>query len=252
MRIAAIYDIHGNLPALESVLAAIEAIGVDSIVVGGDVIPGPMPNECVSRLRALSTPTSFLSGNGEREVLEMLAGEKSRHPKQIQEVLRWVGEELLPDHLSTIATWPTSVEIEHPELGRVLFCHATPKSDSDIFTPLTPEPALTALFEAATADVVICGHTHVQFERHIASTRVVNAGSVGMPFDDPGAYWLLLGIAIEFHHTEYDLPGAADRIRATRYPMATQFAEENVVSPPKAKTMIEALERAALNSTQGA
>jgi len=79
---------------------------------------------------------------------------------------------------------------------------------------------------------VICGHTHMQFDRMIGSTRVVNAGSVGMPFGAPGADWLLLGPDVELRHTAYDLTAAAERIRASHYPQAEDFAARNVLQPP--------------------
>ena len=78
-------------------------------------------------------------------------------------------------------------------LGEVLFCHATPRSDVEIFTRLTAEERLFDAFDGVTTPIVVCGHTHMQFDRMIRGIRVVNAGSVGMPFGEPGAYWLLLG-----------------------------------------------------------
>jgi predicted phosphodiesterase len=83
----------------------------------------------------------------------------------------------------------------------VLFCHATPRNDVDIFTERTPEARLVEIFADVDADVVVCGHTHTQFERTIAGKRVVNSGSVGMPYEEaPGAYWLL---DLEPQHTDY-------------------------------------------------
>lgn len=125
----------------------------------------------------------------------------------------------------------------------VLFCHATPRDNNEIFTRLTPDRRLRSAFEAADASVVICGHTHMQFDRTIGDLRVVNAGSVGMPFGEPGAYWALLGPGIELRHTAYDLVDATERIRATAHPQA---AELEVLQPPTASKMLEVLEAAAL------
>jgi hypothetical protein len=86
----------------------------------------------------------------------------------------------------------------------------------------------------------------MQFDRTIGETRVVNAGSVGMPFGAPGAYWLLLGPGVELRHTPYDLAKAAGRIRATQYPQAEAFAERNVLEPPSEEKMLEAFGRAEL------
>ena len=97
-----------------------------------------------------------------------------------------------------------------PHLGSVLFCHATPRDDNEIFTSRTAETILLPIFDAANADVVVCGHTHMQFDRMVGKTPVVNAGSIGMPFGTPGAHWLLLGPEIELRHTNYDERTQAD------------------------------------------
>lgn len=125
-------------------------------------------------------------------------------------------------------------------LGKVLFCHATPQNPDDIFTRLTPEDRLVSIFAEADADVIICGHTHMQFDRVIGRRRIVNAGSVGMPFGDPGAYWLLLGPKVEFRRTEYDLESAAARIRKTQYPDGEEFAARHILHPPSEEEMLAA------------
>jgi predicted phosphodiesterase len=139
-----------------------------------------------------------------------------------------------------LATWRNTLCLEVSGLGRVLFCHATPKNPNDVFTRLSPEDRLVSIFAESDADVVVCGHTHMQFDRPIGRLRVVNAGSVGMPFGDPGAYWLLLGPEVEFHRTEYDLEMAASRIRQTHYPEAEEFASRNVLLPPSEEKMLRA------------
>ncbi len=127
-----------------------------------------------------------------------------------------------------------------------MFCHATPRNDTEIFTRLTAEERLQPIFQGADAAVVVCGHTHMQFDRTIGGIRVVNAGSVGMPFGEPGAYWLLLGPEIELRHTPYDLAKAAERIRATKYPQAREFAERNILQPPTEAEMLQAFGKAEL------
>lgn len=247
MRVAAIYDIHGNLPALEAVLLDIRRAGVEYVVVGGDVVPGPMPRETIFRLTELETPIQFIQGNGEREVLALIAGsEPATVPQPVLEVTRWVGRTILPEQARFLDSWPQTLGLEIPGLGQALFCHATPRSDSELFTRVTPEERLLSVFEPAGVPLVICGHTHMQFDRRIGGTRVVNAGSVGMPFGEPGAYWLLLGADIELRHTPYDLTVAAERIRATDYPQADEFAENNVLRPPSEAEMLDLFERTAL------
>ncbi|HTG35804.1 MAG TPA: metallophosphoesterase family protein [Thermoanaerobaculia bacterium] len=240
MRVAAIYDIHGNLPALEAVLQDIRQAGVDRIVVGGDVLPGPMPRETITFLLGLDIPVQFIRGNGDREVLAHKAGvETGALPEQVREVLRWTARQLDPEQERWLAGWPATLRIEIGGLGEVLFCHATPQSDTEIFTRLTPEESLLPVFGGLDVPLVICGHTHMQFDRMIGRVRVVNAGSVGMPFGEPGADWLLLGPGVELRHTPYDLAKAAERIRGTKYPQAQEFAADNVLRPPSEREMLE-------------
>jgi len=240
VRVAALYDIHGNLPALEAVLDEIRAEGVDQIVVGGDVVPGPMPAECMSTLLAQSIPVHFIYGNGERDVAAMRRGEDAlRVPERIHEVMHWTGRELAPEHLAAFDAWPLTVTLDIAGLDKVMFCHATPHDEFEIFTRLTPEKLLRPLFDSLDIDLVMCGHTHMQFERNIGGVRVVNAGSVGMPFGDPGAYWAMLGPDLDLRRTSYDLLAASERISATAYPQADEF---DVMRPASEKQMLELLE----------
>jgi predicted phosphodiesterase len=246
-RIAAIFDIHSNLPALEAVLEDIRRAGVDGIVVGGDVLPGPMPVETIAALVALDIPTQFIHGNGDREVLaSMRGGDSGAVPEQAREALRWVALQLGPEHEQVLASWPPTLNVEVDGLGEVMFCHATPRNDTDVFTRLTPEAPLLQVFDGVGARVVVCGHTHMQFDRMVGGIRVVNAGSVGMPFGEPGARWLLLGPDVEMRQTRYDLEQAAKRIRATGYPQAESFAATNVLQPPTEAEMLETFTRAGL------
>jgi len=240
MCVAVIYDIHGNLPALEAVLQEIRQEKVDHIFVGGDVLPGPMPRETVERLRDLDAPTHFIYGNGEVAVLQQMAGNEPKAvPQTYRPVIRWTAEQLHREHQEWLSTWPKTLILEIPGLGSVLFCHATPQNENDIFTRLTPDDRLLPLFEELTAATVVCGHTHMQFARTIGHTRVVNAGSVGMPFGKRGAHWLLLGPDIQFRHTAYDLANAAERVRRTDYPQAEDFAARNILNPPTEQEMLE-------------
>ena len=135
-----------------------------------------------------------------------------------------------------------------PPLGQVLFCHATPRSDSEIFTRATPEETLRPVLDGSGAALVVCGHTHMQFDRKVGATRVVNAGSVGMPFGEPGAFWLLLGPEVELRRTSYNLEAAAQLVRASSYPLAEEFAARDILSPRSEKEMLELFARAELRS----
>src|SRR6266513_2100396 len=251
MRVAALYDIHGNLPALEAVVQDIRQADVDQIVVGGDVVPGPMPRETLRSLLELDVPTHFIHGNGELAILAQMAGARTgsvtywgttsgaRPTASIVEIYRWTAAQLHPEFEPVLARWPKTLQLEIDGLGQVLFCHSTPRSETEGFTRLTAEDRLLPLFEPIQVAVVVCGHTHMQFDRMSGRTRVVNAGSVGMPFGEPGAYWLLLGPDIQLRHTRYDLAKAAEHIRASTYPQAQDFAAHNVLQPRSEKEMLE-------------
>lgn len=240
MRIAAIYDIHGNLPALEAVLLEIAQAKVDQIVVGGDVVAGPMPRETLACLLNLGIPVQFIKGNADREIVAQMAGEDAGAvPEHVLAIVRWVAQQLEPEQVQTLANWPPTYQAEVEGIGKVLFCHATPHNDTDVFTRLTPEAHLLPIFADVPAALVVCGHTHMQFDRVIGKVRVVNAGSVGMPYGEPGACWLLLGPGIEFQRTRYDRMAAAAAIRATNYPQAEDFAAHNVLQLPSEAEALE-------------
>ncbi len=246
MRIAALYDIHGNLPALECVLEELQRVPVDQIVVGGDVLSGPMQVACLERLSALSAPVHYLMGNSDREVIAKRHGDESKKlPPFALDMLRWSARQLAPEHEHWIAGWPKTVTLQIPGLGRVLFCHATPRDDNEIFTARTDEARLLPIFDAAKADVVACGHTHMQFDRKIGKTRVVNAGSIGMPFGPPGADWLLLGPDVDLRHTNYDRESARRRIAGTGFPNVPEF---DMLNPPAAEMMLELYSKAELKA----
>ena len=246
MRVAALYDIHGNLPALEAVLDEIDQLNVTDVVVGGDVVPGPMPREVLAALLNLDRPVHFIHGNCEVAVLAELEGKDSGVPEQARAAMRWTANQLDASEARTLASWPKTLPMPIAGVGNVLFCHATPRNENECFTRNTPEERLVPIFEGHGASLVVCGHTHMQFDRTVGSVRVVNAGSVGMPFGEPGAYWLLLGPDVQLRRTSYDLAGAAARMRETTYPDAANFAERFVVHPASEATMLEIFSRAEL------
>jgi putative phosphoesterase len=189
---ATLYDIHGNLAALEAVLA--EVPDEATIVVGGDICAGgDEPAETLERLRALGERVVWVRGNADRE---LTPSEPGLAPPELLDATRAA---LTEEQIAFLHGLPPTVQI-----GRVLYCHATPRNDLDVFTERTPEERVAFVFEGLDADVVVCGHTHIQFEREIAGRRVVNSGSVGAPYEDAaGAYWTL---DLEHRRTEY--PGA--------------------------------------------
>jgi putative phosphoesterase len=207
VRVAALYDIHGNLPALDAVLAEVEA---ELIVVGGDFAAGPWPSETIERLRELGDRVRFIRGNADRELTEPPRPAVAGGPPAA--VMEWVRDRLSDDQVQFLATLPLTETIEVDSLGAVLFCHGTPRDDDEILTRISPEERWREAIAGVGADVVVCGHTHVQFERIVDGVRVVNAGSVGMPYEDEqGAYWAVLGPDVDLRRTPYpavDIQGA--------------------------------------------
>lgn len=245
MRVAALYDIHGNLPALEAVLHELRREGIDRLVIGGDVVPGPMSSESVDRVLNLGVPTDFVRGNGELAALAERTGSPSGVPEPYRDVVRWSGESLTPEQADAIAGWPRTVLLRIPPLGDVLFCHATPRNENEIFTKLTREERLLEIFRGLDVAMVVCGHTHMQFDMMVGGTRIVNPGSIGMPFGAPGADYVLLGPGVDLKHISYDLEGAAGRIRQTAYPKAEDFASRNLLHPPSEQQILETYAQAA-------
>ncbi|ACZ39698.1 MAG: metallophosphoesterase family protein [Sphaerobacter thermophilus] len=237
MRVAAIYDIHGNLPALEAVLTEIEQDGVDLIVVGGDVAAGPMPGATIDRLMSLGPRARFVRGNADREMVaawDRQAGSPDLGTASpLERISAWAAGHLTRAQRDFLASFDEQVVITINGLGTVRFCHGSPRGDEEVITVATPGTRLRAILTGVTDDVVVCGHTHMQFDRWQHGTRVVNAGSVGMPYEGvPGAYWVVLGPGVEFRRTPYDAERAAEQIRATGFPGVEEFVRGNILAPP--------------------
>jgi len=227
LRIAALYDIHGNLPALEAVLAEVRLAAIDAIVVGGDVLPGPMPRECLDLLNSTGIRTEFIHGNGESAAIEALKGGMlDAVPAAFRDWIRWSASQLADEQVKQVTAWPSTIQLELDRLGSALFCHATPRNDTEIVTRLSPDEHVRTLFSSANTAVAVCGHTHMQFDRTVGPLRLINAGSVGIPFGEPGACWLLLGPEVQLRHTTYDFDAAAKRVRATQFPGAEGYAKQ--------------------------
>ena len=222
MRVAAISDIHGNLPALEAVLADIEREEVDQIVVAGDSVSGPWPAEVFDLLDAAGA--RFVHGNADRtEEVERFSAEQAS----------WNVERLGSNRIAEVVAWPLTLELEVDGLGSVLVCHSTPVADTPVYTRITPDEELLALLGPIDEDVLVCGHTHMQYDRMLSSgLRVVNPGSVGMPYEGTrGAYWALLGPRVEFRRSEYDVEACIGAIEAIGAPV-DERAVAYLLNPP--------------------
>ena len=225
MRVAALYDIHGNFPALEAVLAEVEREGVDAIVVGGDIAAGPpQPREVVELLRSLPN-AHCIRGNADR----------LRDPEYTgDDGLDWLLERLDDEQADWLVGLPFSVVLDD-----TLYVHATPVDDRTIVTELTTDEKLAGLLCDVEEARVVAGHTHMQLERRVGEKLFVNAGSIGWPYEGrAGAYWAILDDGVEFRRTDYDRDRAAELIRTSGHPRAEEVAAENIlVSPPRAEAL---------------
>jgi predicted phosphodiesterase len=211
MRVAVLNDIHGNLPALDAALAEVDRAGVDAIVVGGDLVWGPMPGETLDRLVALGDRARFVMGNADRDVVEAFDGNAPEH----EAVSRYCAGRISRRQRDFLAGLPPAVVIDVDGLGDTLFCHGSPRSDTERITTATADRRLRRILEGVDESLVVCGHTHRQFDRRIDRWRVVNAGAVGLPYEGrPSAFWALLGREVELRCTDYDIDDALRVFRA--------------------------------------
>jgi predicted phosphodiesterase len=247
MRVAALYDIHGNLPALDAVLGEVAGAGVDAYVIGGDVAPGPMTVEVLDRLAALDGPVFYVMGNGDRELVERFdagpAADEADEP--IAQINAWCAARLRPEHRDLLAGFQPQVTLDLDGLGPTLFCHGSPRGDTEIITSLTGEDRLGAMLAGVAEATVLCGHTHRQFDYVRAGKRVINAGAVGMPYEGRrGAFWALLGgPGVELRETGYDVERALERFRATGCPGIEEALRASLVEPADPDWVADLFER---------
>jgi predicted phosphodiesterase len=199
VKVAALYDVHGMPWALEAVLAELEA---DAIVFGGDLLDGPAPDRALELAR--SVDSQFVRGNCERAPSD------------------WDRKLLSEADLQWLAAQPLTRRFDG-----VLYCHAAPDDDMPITTVFTPDETLVERFGSGT---FVIGHTHHQFDRRVGDLRVVNAGSVGMPFEgEVAAFWtLVVDGEPQFRKTAFDVERAIREIEASGWPTAAAFVAENL------------------------
>ncbi len=186
MRIALISDIHGNLIALEAVLADIARVGVDRTICLGDVAAlGPQPHEVVARLRSLGYPSVL--GNHELNLIDPQFFNRYRvtYMPRVLEAIAWCAARLDEEDLAYLHTFRPSLEVPLGKGDTLLCVHGSPRSPMEAILATTPSVHLDAMLAGHRATVVACGHSHIPMVRRHNVTLIVNAGSVGQPFDRP-------------------------------------------------------------------
>ena len=214
-RMALVYDVHGNLAALEAVLAAARAEGITTVVCGGDVaLFGAHPAECVGLLDSCGNGKIAIRGNCDRYLADPPAA-----PEDELEVVQWTREALGEELVARLGALPAAVSIESHD---ALVVHASPRSDEDVILPKTPREDVTAMLAGASQPLIICGHVHIQYRRTIDGVELVNPGSVGLPLDgDPRAAWAVLEDGhVGFRRTAYDVAGVIAELEQIGHPTA--------------------------------
>ena len=213
MDVLALYDIHGNVDALEAVLADPRAQDPDLVLVGGDSVPGPFAGATLARLEAL--PARWIRGNGEREVAEAVGAPEPADDDLAAITAALTAKELGEARSRELGGLPLTLELDG-----VLYCHASPRRDDEILTRLSPDHRWADALDSVETAVVVGGHTHQQDDRLVGRVRFLNAGSVGLPYEGDGAArWLWVSDGVpELRRTAYDAAAAGARILAAGWP----------------------------------
>jgi predicted phosphodiesterase len=207
VNVLALYDIHGNIDALDAVLADPRAANPDIVLIGGDVVPGPFARATLDRLAGLDA--RWIRGNGEREVAEAIDGPEPDPADAARVTAKLTLDEIGPEAARGLGKLPLTVEIDG-----VLYCHATPRRDDEMVTRISAPARYAAVLEGVSARTVIAGHTHQQHDIAVGEIRFINAGSVGMPYEGDGAarwVWIADGEP-ELRRTGYDSLAAGRRM----------------------------------------
>lgn len=236
-QIALIGDVHGNLPALEAVLTHAREQGIDILWNAGDYVGyGAFPDQVVRRLRkeeALS-----VVGNYDLKVLKFKRKrdkwQASKHPLKFR-AFQWTYDNLSKTSRKYLRSLPREIRLEF-EGKQVLITHGSPVSNEEPLTRYTPEPRLRELAKIASADVVLCGHSHQPFSKEVDGVCFINMGSVGRPDDgDPRTGYAVLDFGpeltdVRFFRLAYDVDRAVAEIRARGLPEA--FAQMTLQGRP--------------------
>ena len=215
MDVLALYDIHGNVDALEAVLADPRARDPDAVVIGGDAVPGPFAAATLDRLEALTAEVRWIRGNGEREVAEAVGGPEPAVDGLAAVTAAITAAKLGAERSGALGGLPLTVELDG-----VLYCHASPRRDDEMLTRISAPGRWEEALSGVEAAVVVGGHTHQQDDRSVGGRRFLNAGSVGLPYEGDGAarwLWVTDG-APEPRDTPYDSAGAGRRMLEAGWP----------------------------------
>lgn len=235
MRIAVISDIHGNVPALEAVLADSGRQAVDAMVCLGDLaFKGPMPGEAVARIRNLGIPC--VHGNTDLMLLTQTNLTPTRHLPAGTEIpaaqvpyLRWHVERMGSDDLQYLASLPFDHTLKADGV-QIQFVHATPQDCVAAIRPLDPPEAVSARVKHLEADWLVMGHVHLPFVFRCSGKTLINPGAVGFSLDrDWRASYAILDTArgaVTLQRVEYDQAAVLETARERAFPFGTEWYRE--------------------------
>jgi putative phosphoesterase len=237
LRVGLISDLHGNLPALDAVLAELEGETLDQLVCLGDVAVGPYPAETIARLRGLECQT--VRGNWDDWLAHGIPHLDGDHGARLTEQGRWWGERLSAADRAYLDALPKTLEVLFD--GGSLYCfHGSPRSHSDVIHPETTDAALREMLGERPEPLLAGGHTHIQFARPYGSAILLNPGSVGLPFERwpptggtrvlPWAEYAVLEsrdgeVSVDLRRVDYDVRPLLEATLASGVPHAKWWVE---------------------------
>jgi len=193
-----------------------------------------MPVQTIECLRGLGDAVRFVLGNSDREMVEAFDAGAQAPPgdELLDRWTHWAAQRLERSHRDFLASFAPKVAVEIDGLGPTLFCHGSPRSDSEIITALSGEDRLAPMLGGIEERTIVCGHTHRQFDRRVLGKRLINAGSVGIPYEGvPGAFWCLLGPDAQQRRTEYDIGVALRTMSESGLPELDEMFKESLLEP---------------------
>jgi predicted phosphodiesterase len=244
-RFGVIADVHGNLPALEAVIAELDREELDGLVCLGDIAVGPQPSEALARVRALGCPV--VKGNWDDWFSDGIPSADDEIGQKLVEIGEFWVAQLSAEELAVLRGLPTTVELDLGDGETALCFHGSPSSNEEGIYSVTPDAVLDEMLGDAGAPVLLCGHTHLQMLRRLEYAMVVNPGAVGLPFSQwaphtiaiaPWAEYAILShddgrLHVDLRRTTYDVAAMLSMSRASGMPHAEWWADCWQLDPPR-------------------
>lgn len=248
-KLAVLADIHGNSVALRAVLSDLARQGgADAIIILGDLaVFGPDPVGVLNLLRQLSS-AFYVRGNTDRYLTE---GNYPGQPHgtdwqaQVLDSFPWTARALGRSGLNFLASLPARQLLRLSPQHTILAVHGSPRSDEENIRPDTPVAELVPMINGQAYNLLLCAHTHLPCDRMVAGRRVVNVGSVGLPFDgDPRASYALVNLRpggeyfLQFRRVSYDIEEVVRQLMAFNHPTADVSAYNLRTALPLGRTLV--------------